>query len=95
MLTAEQREIRDLARDFVEGEIVPRAAAWDRDRAFDREVLDKLAELGFLGMLTPVQYGGLGFDAPTYLVAWRRSHAAMRLWPSRWPSRTAPYPTSC
>ena len=69
MLTAEQREIRDLARDFVEGEIVPRAAAWDRDRAFDREVLDKLAELGFLGMLTPVQYGGLGFDAPTYLVA--------------------------
>ena len=69
MLTAEQREIRDLARDFVEGEIVPRAAAWDRDRAFDREVLDKLAELGFLGMLTPPRYGGLGLDAPTYLVA--------------------------
>ena len=69
MLTPEQREIRDLARDFVEGEIVPRAAAWDRDRAFDREVLDKLAELGFLGMLTPPRYGGLGFDVPTYLVA--------------------------
>ena len=69
MLTPEQREIRDLARDFAEGEIVPRAAAWDRDRAFDREVLDKLAELGFLGMLTPPEYGGLGFDTPTYLVA--------------------------
>ena len=69
MLTAEQREIRDLARDFVEGEIVPRAAAWDRDRAFAREVLASLAELGFLGMLTPPEYGGLGFDAPTYLVA--------------------------
>lgn len=69
MLTAEQREIRDLARDFVEGEIVPRAAAWDRDRAFAPEVLAKLAELGFLGMLTPPEYGGLGFDAPTYLVA--------------------------
>lgn len=69
MLTPEQREIRDLARGFVEGEIVPRAAAWDRDRAFDREVLDKLAELGFLGMLTPPEYGGLGFDVPTYLVA--------------------------
>lgn len=69
MLTPEQHEIRDLARDFVEGEVVPRAAAWDRDRAFDREVLDKLAELGFLGMLTPPRYGGLGFDAPTYLVA--------------------------
>ncbi|MDE2875306.1 MAG: acyl-CoA dehydrogenase family protein [Gemmatimonadota bacterium] len=69
MLTAEQREIRDLAREFVEGEIVPRAAAWDRDRGFEREVLDKLGELGFLGMLTPQEYGGLGFDVPTYLVA--------------------------
>ena len=69
MLTDEQREIRDLARDFVDGEIVPHAAAWDRDRAFDREVLDKLAQLGFMGMLTPPAYGGLGFDAPTYLVA--------------------------
>jgi len=82
VLTTEQREIRDLARDFVEGEIVPRAATWDRDRAFDREVLDKLAELGFLGMLTPVQYGGLGFDAPTYLVALQeiaRGDAALAL----------------
>jgi len=82
VLTTEQREIRDLARDFVEGEIVPRTATWDRDRAFDREVLDKLAELGFLGMLTPVQYGGLGFDAPTYLVALQeiaRGDAALAL----------------
>ena len=69
MLTSEQRDIRDLARDFVEGEIKPRAATWDRDGAFHREVLNKLAELGFLGMLTPPRYGGLGFDAPTYLVA--------------------------
>ncbi len=69
MLTAEQREIRDLARDFVEGEIVPRAASWDRDGAFEREILDKLAALGFMGMLVPADYGGLEFDVPTYLVA--------------------------
>lgn len=69
LLTSEQREIRGLARDFAEGEIIPRAAAWDRDGAFDREVLDKLAALGFLGMLVPEEYGGLGFDVPTYLVA--------------------------
>ena len=69
MLTAEQREIRGLARDFAEGEIIPRAAEWDRRGAFDREVLDKLAELGFLGMLVPPEYGGMGFDVPTYLVA--------------------------
>ena len=69
MLTAEQREIRGLARDFAEGEIIPHAPAWDRRGAFDREVLDKLAELGFLGMLVPPEYGGLGFDVATYLVA--------------------------
>lgn len=69
MLTSEQREIRALARDFAEGEIIPRAAEWDRRGAFDREVLDKLAELGFLGMLVPPEYGGMGFDVPTYLVA--------------------------
>lgn len=68
-LTPEQREIRALARDFAEGEIIPRAADWDRDGAFDREVLDRLAALGFLGMLVPEEYGGLGFDAPTYLAA--------------------------
>jgi len=69
VLTAEQREIRQLAREFAEGEIIPHAAAWDRRGAFDREILDKLAELGFLGMLVPPEYGGLGFDVPTYLVA--------------------------
>ena len=69
MLTAEQREIRQLARDFAEGEIIPHAAVWDREGVFDREVLDKLADLGFLGMLVPPEYGGLGFDVPTYLVA--------------------------
>ncbi len=69
MLTSDQLEIRELARDFAAGEIAPRAAAWDRNRAFDRDVLDKLAELGFLGMLVPSEYGGLGLDVPTYLVA--------------------------
>lgn len=69
MLTAEQREIRQLARDFAEGEIIPHAAAWERRGTFGGEILDKLAQLGFLGMLVPPEYGGLGFDVPTYLVA--------------------------
>ena len=69
MLSAEREAIRELARDFAESEIVPRAAAWDRAGAFDRDVLARLGELGFLGMLVPEQYGGLGLDVPTYLVA--------------------------
>ena len=69
MLTPEQETIRELARDFTDSEIAPHAAAWDRAGAFDRGVLARLGELGFLGMLVPERYGGLELDVPTYLVA--------------------------
>ncbi|MEX0980415.1 MAG: acyl-CoA dehydrogenase family protein [Gemmatimonadota bacterium] len=69
MLTAEQLEIRALAREFAAGEIRPHAAEWDARRALDDGIFDKLAELGFLGMLVPERYGGLGLDVPTYLLA--------------------------
>lgn len=80
--TSEQRAIRDLAREFADGEIAPHAAEWDRHGAFDRGVLDSLARLGFLGMLTPERYGGLELDLPTYLVAFEelaRGDAALAL----------------
>lgn len=67
-LTAEQLEIRDLARDFAEGELRPHAGAWDEARALDEAIFEKLAEVGFLGMLAPENRGGLGFDTTTYLL---------------------------
>ena len=67
LLTSEQLEIRALARDFAAGEIRPRSRGWDEAGALDEEAIGKLAELGFLGMLTPEEHGGLGFDVPTYL----------------------------
>ena len=82
MLTDDQRAIQELAREFAEGEIVRRAPEWDRTGAFDRDVLDKLADLGFLGMLVPERYGGLELDLPTYLVAFEelaRGDAALAL----------------
>lgn len=69
MLTPEQQEVRRLARDLADQEIAPAAAAWDREGGVDPSVLDRLAGLGFLGMLVPERYGGLGLDVPTYLVA--------------------------
>lgn len=80
--TAEQQAIQALAREFADGEIAPRAADWDRSGAFERDVLDKLAGLGFLGILTPEAYGGLELDLPTYLVAFEelaRGDAALAL----------------
>lgn len=68
MWTAEQLEIRDLAREFAEGEIRPRAAAWDAARELDDDVFGALADLGFLGMRVPEAHGGLGLDMTTYLL---------------------------
>ena len=80
--TAERLEIRSLARDFAQGELRPRAAAWDEARALDEGVFAKLAELGFLGMRVPEAYGGLDFDTPTYLavleeLAWGDASVAL------------------
>jgi alkylation response protein AidB-like acyl-CoA dehydrogenase len=68
-LTEEQREIQRVARDFAKREIAPNVDAWDRQQQFDPEMVTKLGELGFLGMLLPEEYDGLGLDMLTYLVA--------------------------
>ncbi len=68
-LTEEQREIQTLARDFARSEITPFAAQWDQDSHFEPELMRKMADLGFFGMLTPEKYGGLGLDTLSYLVA--------------------------
>jgi alkylation response protein AidB-like acyl-CoA dehydrogenase len=68
-MTEEQQQIRDLAREFAENELRPHAEAWDREAHFPREVVQKLGELGFLGMLLPEQYDGLALDTTAYVVA--------------------------
>ena len=68
-LTEEQREIQRVARDFAQREIAPYADQWDRDQHFEPSMVTKLGDLGFLGMLLPERYDGLGLDMLTYLVA--------------------------
>ena len=68
-LTEDQREIQRLAHDFAEHEIAPYSAQWDRDAYFDPSLVEKLGALGFLGMMIPEEYDGLGLDTLTYLVA--------------------------
>jgi alkylation response protein AidB-like acyl-CoA dehydrogenase len=68
-LTEEQREIQRVAREFALQEIAPHSHAWDRDAYFDPSLPGKLGELGFLGMMIPEEYDGLGLDTLTYLVA--------------------------
>lgn len=68
-LSEEQREIRQLARGFAERELRPNADAWDREGGYDRAVDLKLGELGFLGLLLPPDYEGLGAETLAYIVA--------------------------
>jgi alkylation response protein AidB-like acyl-CoA dehydrogenase len=67
-LSAEQREIQALARDFAEREIEPHASDWDRDHTFPREVFARLAELGLRGTCVPEEYGGAGTDFLSYIL---------------------------
>ena len=67
-LAEQRREIVAMAREFVQREITPHSAAWDRERAFPREVLRQLGDLGFFGMRVPEEHGGLGLDLLTYLM---------------------------
>ena len=67
-LTADQREIQSLARDLAEAEIVPNAAAWDREHRFPDELFPKLAALGLLGVCVPEEYAGAGADFLSYVL---------------------------
>jgi alkylation response protein AidB-like acyl-CoA dehydrogenase len=75
-LTEEQRGIVQLARGFAADEIAPHADRWDREASFDLGVARKMGELGFLGMLIPEQYDGLGLDTVSYLLALEEIAAA-------------------
>ncbi|HEX8695250.1 MAG TPA: acyl-CoA dehydrogenase family protein [Longimicrobium sp.] len=68
-MTEEQQQIQELAREFAEGEIRPHAEEWDREGALPREIVDKLGGLGFLGMMIPEEWDGLGLDTASYLIA--------------------------
>jgi alkylation response protein AidB-like acyl-CoA dehydrogenase len=65
-LTDEQRLIRETARDFADREIAPRARENDRNEHFDTELVQKIADMGFLGAIVPEEYGGRDVDYRTY-----------------------------
>jgi len=62
-------EIRGLARDFAAAELRPHNERWDHERLLDDDVVAKLAELGFTGMIMPEDAGGMAFDLLTWCSA--------------------------
>jgi alkylation response protein AidB-like acyl-CoA dehydrogenase len=65
-LSDEQTALRELARDFVDREVVPHVREWDRAERVDRSIVGKLGEVGFLGLTVPEEYGGSGGDHLSY-----------------------------
>lgn len=62
-LSDEQTAVRNLARDFAEGEIRPVVMEFDESQEFPAELFGKMAELGFLGIMVPPEYGGSGLGS--------------------------------
>ncbi len=65
----EQTLIRDMARDFARDRLKPFSADWDKESRFPKEAIAEMAELGFLGMLIPEEWGGVGASYLTYAMA--------------------------
>src|SRR5690554_809390 len=68
-LTDEQEMLRKMVRDFTKKEVEPTAAERDDEERFDREIFDKMAELGLTGIPWPEEYGGIGADYVSYVIA--------------------------
>jgi alkylation response protein AidB-like acyl-CoA dehydrogenase len=68
-LTEEHKYIRDTARDFAENEIAPSSVHRDISAEFPAEIVKKLGELGFMGMMVSPDWGGAGMDTLSYVIA--------------------------
>jgi alkylation response protein AidB-like acyl-CoA dehydrogenase len=67
-LDKEQREIKERAAEFADREVAPYAAELDREDRFPAETFEKMADMGFMGLCVPEEYGGAGTDFLSYVL---------------------------
>lgn len=68
-LNETQKQIQDTARKFAQEEIAPSVIERDISGTFPAEIVKKMAELGFMGMMVSPEWGGSGLDTLSYVVA--------------------------
>ncbi len=68
-LTEEQKMIQEMAHDFAEKEIKPKAPELDKTERHPTEIIEKMAELNLMGIAIPDTYGGGGADVVSYVLA--------------------------
>jgi butyryl-CoA dehydrogenase len=69
LLTEEQAQVRDAARDFAQSALAPHSAAWEAKAEFPRAALRELGKRGFMGMTVPPEWDGAGTDYVAYAAA--------------------------
>ncbi|HUM00136.1 MAG TPA: acyl-CoA dehydrogenase family protein, partial [Mycobacterium sp.] len=62
LFTEDHESFRQLARDFIEKEVVPHYPEWEKAGRMPRDVFKQMGSLGMLGMAIPEEYGGAGVD---------------------------------
>jgi alkylation response protein AidB-like acyl-CoA dehydrogenase len=67
-LNEDQQSFKQLAREFLDKEVVPHRTEWDRAESVDTAIIPRLGEIGFFGLTIPEEYGGLGGDYITYCI---------------------------
>jgi alkylation response protein AidB-like acyl-CoA dehydrogenase len=68
-LSEEHFAVQEAARDFAQNDLLPGVITRDNDQKFDPELIKKMGELGFLGMMVKPEYGGGGMDTLSYVIA--------------------------
>jgi butyryl-CoA dehydrogenase len=69
LLKDEHLQVRDTARRFADEVVAPRARELDETETYPADIVQQLAELGFLGLPYPEEYGGAGLDTLAYVIA--------------------------
>jgi len=67
-LSEEHEMIRDAAREFAQSELLPGVIERDEKQHFPKELIKKMGEMGFLGMMAPTEFGGGGMDTISYVL---------------------------
>src|SRR5436190_7845031 len=76
ILTEEQTLIRDTARAFARGQVLPHVRAWEAAGEIPRALLAEMGQLGFMGMCVPAEWGGAGASMVAYVLALEEVAAA-------------------
>ena len=66
-LSEEELELKQMAREFAQKRLYPRAMELDEESTTPKELIQETAELGYFGFTVPEQYGGLGLSTTSFM----------------------------